>query len=341
MKNFKIMTAIVLFSSLGLQAEEQKKLPKNCHMVKPICQEKHALGKPNSRSASCRNQKPRIVCDKVETKEELLARIEAQEDKRIFKCLRSLANNKKAMGIIPIGNESEEKFEIKNHSLMADQTKKEHVLVDAKTKQVQKCKFDGESKKCVRASWSDLKKVLKDNITLSKVSPFKPIKEKYEKKKVDLNLKKSDFTSKEDFVKGMAEADGEGIKKHLDSLESSNSADAVKEKKKWKKIFATKLGLKEEDFSNLGKLKAIKKDKIVKALKDLKEETKKEIADLPSDETADKELYKKKMEKVSESAKNGKKLCHGIGLEGLVSEIKIKSGSSSETASREAASTSK
>ncbi|MFT6068294.1 MAG: hypothetical protein ACJAT2_000061 [Bacteriovoracaceae bacterium] len=343
MKSINLLTTAVLFSSLafGVTAKE---LPKNCHMVKPIvpsaCLQKHR--NTNGKEERCQMPKGKIVCDKVEKKEELLALIEAQEEKRIFKCLKSIATNKKSMGIIPVGEESEKKFEIKDHSLMADQAKKEHIFVDAKSKRVQKCKFNGKNKVCSRATWSHLKKVLKDNIALSKVDPFKPIKEKFEKKKIDLNEKKSDYESKESFINSMAEADGEGIKKYLDSLESSNSENAIKEKKKWKKIFAKKLGVKESDFSKLEKLKAVKKDKIAKALKELKEETKKKIADLPQDELSDKVLYKQKLEKVSESAKNGKKLCQDIGLEGLVTEIKKKSGSQSGAdASRSAASNTK
>lgn len=343
MKSIKLLTSAILFSGLafGVSAKE---LPKNCHMVKPIipsaCLQKHRNS--SIKDEKCQIPKGKIVCDKIDKKEDLLARIEAQEEKRIFKCLNSISNNKKAMGIIPVGKESDKKFEIKDQSLMADQSKKEHVFVDVKNKRVQKCKFNGKSKVCSRATWSDLKKVLKENIALSKVDPFKPIKEKFEKKKLDLNEKKTDYESKESFINSMAEADGEGVKKHLDSLESSNSESAALEKMKWKKIFAKKLGVKEADFSKLEKLKAIKKDKIVKALKELKEDAKQKIAELPQDELSDKELYKQKMEKVSESAKNGKKLCQDIGLESLVSEIKKKSGTQGESnVSRGAASNTK
>lgn len=346
MKVSKALASTILLSSLTFagtsMADDQ--LPKNCHRVKNLSYFSCLETQQNGAKIYCgdKTNSTKVVCDKIESKEDLAAKIEAKEESRIFKCLNSIATNKKAMGIIPIGKDTEKKFEIKDHSLRADQSKKEHVLVDARSRRVQKCKFNGESKVCSRATWSDLKKVLKENIALSKVDPFKPVKEKYKAKKEDLTENKKDFESKESFVNSMEELDGEGIKKHLDKLAATDSKKAMVEKKKWKKIFSKKLGLKESDFSKLDKLKAIKKDKIAKALKELKEDSKKKLTELPNDEKIDKELYKKKMEKVAESAKNGKKLCHDIGLEGLVTEIKKKSGSQSEsTASRGAASQTK
>lgn len=333
MKNLKVAAISIILAGITVQTQAGK-LPKNCHAVKPICLEKRTGGKPTRRGATCRDQKPKVVCDKVETKEELLARIEAQEEKKIFKCLKSIATNKKSMGIIPVGNEGEDKFEIKDNSLTADQSKKPHLLVNAATNRVQKCTNTGPTKECRRASWSDLKKVMKDNIQLSKADPFKPVKEKFKEMKEDLDNKKSDFESKEEFVRRMAESDGEGIKKKLDQLQATDPAKAEKQRVVWKKIFAEKLGVPESDFSNLSKLKAVKKDKISEALKEFKDETRKKIADLPEDERKDKKLYKDKIVKVSESAKDGKKLCHDIGLDSLATVIKTQN-SSRDTASDE------
>jgi hypothetical protein len=340
MKNFKLIAIVILFSGISMQAQATKRSTpsKNCHFVKNLkfksCEERV---RNSGVKINCRSKHPsKLVCDKVESDSDLKARIDHKEERRIYKCLKSIATNKKTMGIIPIGKSSDDKYEIKDNSLTADQSKKEHLLVDAKNKQVQKCKMDGEEKTCSRASWSDLKKVLKDNIELSKAQPFESINKKFDDKKVELDLEEGELKSKEDFVQGIV--DGEAIKKHLDALASTKPEDAKIQRDRWKQIFSEKLGVSEQDFSNVEKLKAVKKGKIAEALKEMKDETKNKIADIPNDKEVDKKLYKDKILKVSESEKEGKALCKDIGLKSLATVIKNHGGSASHDNGKEAAS---
>lgn len=336
MKNFKLLAVVMLFFAASMQLHaKQRANSKRCHYVRGYGYEK-CLSRTKNRkrlysNRQCRRKFPRKrVCDRVIKKRDLRAKVESTEEKGIFQCLKSVATNKKTMGIIPVGKESDEKFEIKNNSLTADQDKSEHLLVDAKTKQVQKCKLDGESKVCSRASWSDLKKIMKDNISKSRANPFESIDKKFIVKEEELNEDKNDLKSKEDFVQGIA--DGEAIKKQLDVLEASNPEEAKHQKDRWKKIFSEKLGVKDADFSNVEKLKAVKGPKIKEALEELKKEKEKEIADLPEDKKNDKKLYKDKITNVSDTSNDGKSLCHpDLGLKGLVRVVKAQSSRNNAT----------
>jgi hypothetical protein len=270
-------------------------------------------------------------CDKVSSKSEVENKISRNEEKRIFKCISSIATNRKDFGIAPFGDK---KFEIMVNSPLADEAQKEHLVVDSKSETVKKCKYVRKSLKCENSSWSHAKDVLKENIAMSKVKPLEKIDHKYKKKKEDLTNEKADYKNKKSFLSSAQGDDVNCIVEHVEKIKQSNPEQAQKEKQKWMGVFGKLHGKKIANWDEVKK-DPIKKSDLIKFLDDEDSNFDKKLAELPAKKEKSKEVFKKKLANIQDASKNGKKLCSNVGFASLAEAVKKKvDGSANQESGR-------
>lgn len=307
MKTVLLSMGLTCLLAFSINAEE---VTTKCHKVK-----RDVL-------VGSEDPKEKVFCNEVVSKEDLEKEMPSKEEYRIYRCLKSVATNKKSFGIVPFGKNGDDLYEVKDKSPLADPSKKEHLVVDVKKKKVEKCRVDGRKKKCATVNWSKLKDVLRQNIAIEKAKPMKKIDEHFEKEKKRLVEKEEKLKVDLDEVNKETENSALAYRNVVQKCCDRDQVKKDKKKRAWKRFMKKKFGFKESDFGKEDKLKAISKEKLLQAMREEKEEAKKKKNGLAAKKLASKKRFKEKMENVAAAKKPGKDYCQDIGLKKFVSNMK-------------------